>query len=390
MAISEVIKFGGAPDDLVWKYGGEEFNATSQLIVDETHQALLVINGQAADLFESGSHTLSVPNIPLLKRIINIPTNGVSPFTCKVFYVSKIHQMDMLWGTVGDIVLEDPIYSILLHNKLRGSMTYSIVDTRKFLLKLVGFKNVFKPNELVQNFRGIINAHVKDCVSKIMINGKLSYFVINANLFDISMAVKERLDDIFDEYGIKIEFFNIESIEVPDDDLAYISAAKERNAARLIEGYTWEDERKMVIMEKFASNEGSMGQSGGLIAGLAMGGLMGGSILDIARDALTLDNSKNSSTSGFDVNAFLNNTNKSNPETQTPVDKFEENTDDSNTKMKNDNDSSVCESCGATLNPGAKFCSECGARQIQNLICPDCGTKLNPGAKFCFECGKQL
>ena len=64
MAISDVIKFGGTADDLVWKYSGEEFNATSQLIVDETHQALLVVNGQAADLFGAGRHTLSVPNIP--------------------------------------------------------------------------------------------------------------------------------------------------------------------------------------------------------------------------------------------------------------------------------------------------------------------------------------
>ena len=84
MAISQVIKFEGGPNDLVWKYAGEEFNATSQLIVDETHQALLVVNGQAADLFGPGRHTLSVPNIPFVKRIINIPTGGESPFPCKV------------------------------------------------------------------------------------------------------------------------------------------------------------------------------------------------------------------------------------------------------------------------------------------------------------------
>ena len=83
MAISDVIKFGGAPDDLLWKYSGKEFNATSQLIVDETHQAVLVVNGQAADLFGPGRHTLSVPNIPLVKKIISIPTGGVSPFPCK-------------------------------------------------------------------------------------------------------------------------------------------------------------------------------------------------------------------------------------------------------------------------------------------------------------------
>lgn len=51
MAIAEVIKFEGPQDALVWKFPIEDFNATSQLIVDETHEALLVVNGNAADLF---------------------------------------------------------------------------------------------------------------------------------------------------------------------------------------------------------------------------------------------------------------------------------------------------------------------------------------------------
>ena len=40
MAIAEVIKFEGPQDALVWKFPVEDFNATSQLIVDETHEAL--------------------------------------------------------------------------------------------------------------------------------------------------------------------------------------------------------------------------------------------------------------------------------------------------------------------------------------------------------------
>ena len=36
MAISEVIKFEGDPNQLVWKHPAEDFNTTSQLIVDET------------------------------------------------------------------------------------------------------------------------------------------------------------------------------------------------------------------------------------------------------------------------------------------------------------------------------------------------------------------
>lgn len=89
MAIAEVIKFEGPQDALVWKFPIEDFNATSQLIVDETHEALLVVNGNAADLFTAGRRTLSVPNIPIARTLIEIPTGGNSPFPCKVFFINK-------------------------------------------------------------------------------------------------------------------------------------------------------------------------------------------------------------------------------------------------------------------------------------------------------------
>lgn len=81
MAISEVIQCSAeAQNYLVWKHPEENFNTTSQLIVDPTHEALLVLNGNAADLFGEGRHTLTTSNIPLLRKIIEIPTGGKTAF----------------------------------------------------------------------------------------------------------------------------------------------------------------------------------------------------------------------------------------------------------------------------------------------------------------------
>lgn len=234
MAIAEVIKFEGPQDALVWKFPIEDFNATSQLIVDETHEALLVVNGNAADLFTAGRRTLSVPNIPIARTLIEIPTGGNSPFPCKVFFINKVHAMDLLWGTQGPIALEDPLYDIFMHVMANGSMSVSVENSRKFMLKIVGFRDRFTPDDLIAKFRGIISSHVKDCISKIMINGMLSYFMMNAHLFELSGVIKERLDKVFEEYGVRIEFFNIETIEVPEADYKKVSEAKERRTSRLI------------------------------------------------------------------------------------------------------------------------------------------------------------
>lgn len=219
MAIAEVIKFEGPQDALVWKFPIEDFNATSQLIVDETHEALLVVNGNAADLFTAGRRTLSVPNIPIARTLIEIPTGGNSPFPCKVFFINKVPAMDLLWGTQGPIALEDPLYDIFMHVMANGSMSVSVENSRKFMLKIVGFRDRFTPDDLIAKFRGIISSHVKDCISKIMINGMLSYskaLVVlssaefeqfNAQHFDDSQMVRELadngilVDETFDEIG---------------------------------------------------------------------------------------------------------------------------------------------------------------------------------------------
>ena len=46
-----------------------------------------------------------------------------------------------------------------------------------------------------------------------------------------------------------------------------------------------------------------------------------------------------------------------------------------------------CLKCGAYLPIGAKFCSECGAKQRIN--CHSCGATLSLNAKFCYECGAK-
>ena len=154
--------------------------------------------------------------------------------------------MDLLWGTQGPIALEDPLYDIFMHVMANGSMSISVSESRKFMLKMVGFRDRFDPEDLIFKFRGIISSHVKDCISKIMINGMLSYFMMNANLFELSGVIKERLDAIFDEYGIKIQYFNIETIEVPEADYKKVSEAKNVDS-RMIEGYTWQEERQMMV-----------------------------------------------------------------------------------------------------------------------------------------------
>ena len=110
MSIIDVIKYEGNNDTFVWKHPEEDFNTLSQLIVHESQEAVLFLNGQALDLFGPGRHTLHTQNIPLLSKLINLPMSGESPFHCEVYFVNKAEKMAIKWG-MGNVNYLDPTHN---------------------------------------------------------------------------------------------------------------------------------------------------------------------------------------------------------------------------------------------------------------------------------------
>lgn len=66
MGVMDVIKYNGRPDVFVWKYPGEELGTWSQLVVNQSQEAVLVKGGSVADVFGPGTHTLDTKNRFLL------------------------------------------------------------------------------------------------------------------------------------------------------------------------------------------------------------------------------------------------------------------------------------------------------------------------------------
>ena len=85
MAIAEVIQYNGSPDIFAWKHPNNELGTWTQLIVNESQEAILVKSGQACDVFQAGRHTLSTNNIPIINKLVNLPFGGQSPFTAEVW-----------------------------------------------------------------------------------------------------------------------------------------------------------------------------------------------------------------------------------------------------------------------------------------------------------------
>ncbi len=94
MAIVDVVKYEGDPGLLAWKFPVSDLSTWTQLIVNESQEAILYKDGKALDVFGSGRYTLETKNIPILNNIINLPFGGRSPFAAEVWYVNKLSTLE--------------------------------------------------------------------------------------------------------------------------------------------------------------------------------------------------------------------------------------------------------------------------------------------------------
>lgn len=384
MAIVEVVKYNGGPDVLAWKYPSEELGTWTQLIVNESQEAILFKGGKALDIFESGRHTLSTANIPILNNIVNLPFGGRSPFTAEVWYINKIFSLDIKWGTATPIQIQDPKYGVFVPIRSNGMFGVQIEDSKKFLVKLVGTMGSFDKNALVKYFRGLYITKAKDAISSYVIDKKISILEINAYIDELSSFMKEKIEPVMEEYGIRLLNFYVNDISLPEDDPA-VSKLKEALAKRAemnIIGYSYEQERSFNTLEGAAKNPGNssaqiMGAGLGLGMGVGLGGAVGNAFGSISGE----------------INTSSKPSMKKCPNCQGDIDENQRfcgicgfDTTQKEEK-KEEKKRLTCSNCGCDINENVKFCPECGNKYNP---CPQCGYDMEEGTTKCSGCGYEL
>ena len=354
----DVIKYVGDNNVLVHKSVIEDFNSKTQLIVDESQEAIFYKEGQALDLFGSGRHTLTTDNLPLLRRLIGKLFGGKTPYPVTVYFINKVSVLDVLWGTDTPIPLEDPKYHLLIDVRANGSMALQIEDSRKFVVGVCGQLNDFTVDGVKRGIKGALMMHIKNAISKAINDEQISILEINSHLEELSKRAIGKINEEIKEFGIKLVRFYVNSITASPEDLQELKNAKSKAASMLVEaeakaksrqiqGYDYRTERQFDVLETAAGNEG--GAAGTMIGagmGLGVGFGLGGAVGKVAGDAME----------------------------QKPA------------------GGRVCPKCHASVPEGAKFCPTCGEKMevAATKFCPECGKKIDANAKFCPECGHKI
>ena len=363
MAIIDLVRWTPQGNQTIYAYRFPETNLSTytQLIVQESQEAILFSKGQIVGKFGPGKHTLNTENLPILRSLYGLPFGGKNPFTAEVWFVNKLQPYNIDWA-IDRMDIHDADYNTGIPLIANGRYGLKITDAERFLIKIVGTKNSFDQNDLTDQFFGEFSTKTKSTILQFMINNKIGLKQISAHLDNISEHLKTLMLPFWENLGLELTKFYVTSIEVDSTTEVgrRVLDAISRQSAQSIGGYTWQQEKAFDVAKDAVdglanSNSGIMGA---IVASNMMGGLggAGGGVMQPQYNQPAFG-STNQGQQGGAVQ---------------PVSQIRE---------------VYCSNCSKKFPSSDRFCPHCGDSYD---ACPKCGTDNDKSAKRCVSCSTQL
>lgn len=392
MAIIDLVRWAPQGKITIYAFRFPETNLSTytQLIVQESQEAILFSKGQLVGKFGPGKHTLNTENLPVLRSMFGFPFGGKNPFTAEVWFVNKLQPYNIDWE-IDKMAIHDTDYNTQLPLVAKGRYGLKITDAEKFLLKIVGTKNEFNQDNLTEQFFGEFSTKTKSTILQYMLKHRIGYKQISAYLDSLSEYLKGTMQSFWENLGFELTKFYITSIEIDcsSPEGARVLEAISQQSAMSITGHTWQQEQMFGIANNAVDGLGS--GNGGLIGGLMAMNMMGG--MGGGTGAGMMQPQYNQPTFDGVNQAHQGQTTQNNLQIREVY--------CSNCSKKFPSSHSFCPHCGDPYNPcpkcgtdndiNAKRCVSCGTFfQNEAGNCPNCNTPLISGTPFCGNCGKQV
>ncbi len=287
-------RFGSQRDEnmLVWKWPSDELTLGGRVIVHQSQEAIFFKGGQICDVLGPGTHTLETGNLPLLRKIINLPFGGRTPFAAEIYFVNKASQLDVKWGTSDRFRVTDPKYHIIVPVGAFGKYGFKISDSRTFVTRIVDALAERTTDAVRRYMEGLVITKVKDFIGKIIVEANVSIMDIAPKLDELSNTCNHLISEEFNRFGIEVLNFFIMSINVPDDDPSVIKIQEIMAGKAEIEqlGENYRLKRALDALQAAAENPGGVGGAavaGGLGLGFGLGAAtpLGSSLGDVLKES---------------------------------------------------------------------------------------------------------
>lgn len=253
-------------DTLVYRFEryGNEIKYGAMLTVREGQVAVLVNEGQLADVFEPGLYKLETNNLPILSTLQSWQHGFQSPFKAEVYFFSTRRFTGLKWGTKNPVMLRDAEFGPV---RLRAFGTYAIriADATVFLRQIVGTDGRFTTDEITEQLRDMIVARF----SSVLGESRIPILDLAANYDALSKFVLTRIAPDFQAVGLELATLLVENISLPREVEEALDRRTSMGIVDNLEQYT--QFQAAGAMRTAAANPGGGGDAINLGVGLAMG-----------------------------------------------------------------------------------------------------------------------
>ena len=322
---------------MVYRYdcGGKEIMMGAQLTVRESQVAVMVNEGQLADVFTPGRYELQTQNMPILTALKSWKYGFNSPFKAEVYFINTKQFIDQKWGTSAPVMMRDAEFG-MVRLLAHGIYSFQVSDPKVFLKEVFGTNGLYTTDYVTGQIKRTITSGLSDAIAQ----SKIPALDLAANYDELSAYALQTLSPRIESLGLKLCSFVIENISLPEEVQKAMDQRTSMGVVGDLNQYT--QFQAAAAMRDAANNQnGAAGLGVGMGAAAMMNQMMNGAMQPQAA----------------------------------PVQQPAQAT-------------ANCIACGQPLAPGSRFCPACGAKQ-EALQCVKCGAPLQAGAKFCPQCGAK-
>ena len=326
---------------MVYKYdmGGKEIMMGAQLTVRESQVAIFVNEGELADVYGPGRYELSTSNMPIMTKLQSWKFGFNSPFKADVYFINTKQFLDRKWGTANPVMMRDAEFG-MIRIRAFGVYAFKVSDPVTFLREVFGTKKVTTAEDIEGQIKRTLVSGLSDAIAE----SKIPALDLAANYDELSNYAMQAMNPKIAPLGVTLTSFVIENISLPEEVEKSMDKRTSMGVLGDMNRYT-QYQAAEAMREAASTPNSSAGAGMGMGAGMAMGQMFAG--------------------------AFN--------QPQQPVQ-----------QAAPAQKGAFCPECGNPVAAGAKFCSNCGAKQSAGAACPGCGQPTAPGAKFCANCGQKL
>jgi membrane protease subunit (stomatin/prohibitin family) len=253
-------------DTMLWRFArpNNEIKNGAQLIVRPGQTALLVDQGDVADVFTPGRYELATRNLPVLSRLRGWKYGFASPFKADVLFVNTTQFTNRKWGTSNPVIVRDPALGPV---RLRafGTFAVRVSDPAVLVHELVGTNALFTVDAIGDQLRDLVVAKVGGALA----DDQISVLDLASKYADLGAHVLQRVAPQFTQYGLEITQLIVENVSLPSE----VESALDQRAKLALIG-NLDDYTRLQSADALRDAARNPGGAAGAAVGIGMGAAM--------------------------------------------------------------------------------------------------------------------